>query len=157
MKQVLIFIIIICLSSCSFKEEHYYIDSLDLNISINKLGKDQYRVCFNTKQNKLCSNYIDLNYHPSEMPSISLLFPISLSGSIDTVYVKDLWHEVVQYQSKDFVIVLSTLRPRTSGLVGSSVEWTDSTMFRRPCVQVELNPFLTGVTINDEEGIKSVR
>ena len=145
------------MSSCSFKEEHCYVNSLDLTISINKLGKDQYRVWLNNAQNNLRCNYIDINYHPSEMPSITLFFPISKSGSIDTVYVKDRWHEVVQYDSKDFVIVLSTLNTQDSESTGHSAEWTDSTMFITSCIQVELNPFLEGVTIYDKQGISVER
>lgn len=150
MKQIIVFIILLCMVSCFDIERHYRVDSLDLTISISRLGSDRYRVWLNNKQNNLRCNYIDLKCQLSDLPSISLLFPISKLHTIDTVYVKDDYNEVKQYESKDFVFVLSTRDYSSTKDYG---RWTDSTMFKVPCVEVQLNAYLDGITVFDQPTI----
>lgn len=157
MKQLIVFMILICMTSCCFKERHYRVDSLGVTISINRIGEDRYRVWLNNKQNNLRCNYIDLNYHPSEMPSIKLYFPISKSGTIDTVYVRDDYNEVAHYESKDFVFVISTFEDQPYSSIKDYGRWTDSTMFKVPTVRVQLNAYLDGITIFDEPAISGWR
>lgn len=145
MKQIIVFIILLCMVSCFDIERHYRVDSLDLTISISRLGSDRYRVWLNNKQNNLRCNYIDINHYPSDLPSISLYFPITKSGTIDTVYVRDWWDEVVQYESKDFAFIISTMEDG---------RWTDSTMFKVPCVGVSLRAGLDRVMVFNNPPIR---
>ena len=154
MKQLIVFIILLCMVSCFDIERRFHVDSLDLTISINRLGTNRYRVWLNTKHNNLRCNYIDINHYSSDLPSISFYFPISKSGMIDTVYVKDDYNEVVQYESKDFVFVISTFDVQTYESTAYSMQWTDSTMFKVPCVEVSLRAGLDRVMVFNNPPIR---
>ena len=150
MRHLLSVIILLLLVSCSFKERRYYIHSLDLTLSINKLGDNMYRVYLN-KHDTADNNYIDLNYVMSDMPSILLHFPIHDNDTIDTIYIQDREREVKHIESKDYVIVLSRLEKNPKDIVDNY--WTDSTMFKIPCVTVWLYSYLDGIIIFNGDAV----
>jgi len=127
----------------------------DLTISIDRIGRDRYRVWLNDKQNNLRCNYIDINHYSSDSPSISLYFPITKSGAIDTVYVRDNDHEVAHYESKDFVFVISTFENQPYSSIKDYGRWTDSTMFKVPCVGVSLRASLNRIMVFDGPAISA--
>lgn len=145
-------ILTLSMVSCAFHQGTYYVDSCDMTISIDQIDYDLYRVYLDTGHDISCRNYIDVTYHMSEMPSVTFYFPFkgSDTNTTYTVYVADRDNEVTQYKSKDFNIEIPKFYQKYPG--ASSPEWTDSTMFRTPCIQVVLNAYLDGIDVWGADG-----
>lgn len=157
MKQIfniiaLSILVFICFVSCVFTPRVYYVDSVGMTLSIDRIGDDLYRVYIDNGHNISGRNYIDVIYHMSEMPSVTFYFPFkgSYTDTTYTVYVADRDSEVTQHKSKDFNIEIPKFYQKYPG--ASSPEWTDSTMFRTPCIQVVLNAYLDGIHVWGADG-----
>lgn len=145
MKKLLTLLLLTVCMACHHTKEYQTVHCLDLSICVEELGNDNYRIHLsNLDEPDGEGDWIDVNYHPSEMPSITLYFPIDNPKKI---YVADRWQEVQDYiGGKRFRIQNCTISDNTFA-------WTDSTMFRTPCVKVEFGPDrIFNMRVSDENG-----
>lgn len=156
MRKIFILLLLVSMVSCVFHQETYYVDSCNITISIDKIEDDLYRVYLDTGQHISGRNYIDFHYPTEGMSSIALYFPFEKSNmnSMDTVYVADKQCLISQCKSEYSKIIVTTFgNPISSGKsTESDHEWSDSTLFRVPCIEVRLNAYLDGITVLGNDG-----
>lgn len=143
--SVICIILIVC-AACDFNRKCYYLGPLNITVSIEDRGLDLYRIYLTKGNGDSRHNYIDVNYHSSDMPSIQLYFPHNKS---DTICVKDMYADVKQYQSRDFHIIVSRRDIHSDGIFYG---WTDSTFYKVPSTVIRLEPRMDGIRIWDENG-----
>lgn len=143
---------LIFIKSCHYDRKDHYVATLDLTVSIDRIGVDLYRVYLNKAHNHTDSNYIDIHPFASDMNSLVLHFPLHKSGTTDTVYVREDESEVLDYESKDFHLIVPELKDIRVGPDMYISEWADSTMFKIPCTWVMIDPFYDGMTVFDDCG-----
>lgn len=148
-------LIVICMVSCYFKKIYFYVEPVDMVISIDRIycGETEctYRVYLSKGQIISDSNYIEITRQPCSVPGPLLHFPVSKLGRTDTVYIEDRYHDVTGYKSKDFTFIVSTIEEIRDS-AGQRWEWTDTTMFNIPEITVEINAEFRGLNVFDKDG-----
>lgn len=149
-----ILIALICITSCYYRRSYYYVDSIDMIISMDRIDydKDIYRIYLSDRHNVNDSNYIEICKPPTEMPSVTFCFPIRESGKIDTVYIMDTYSEISGYNSKDYTFIVSNYGETRDEFNRQAWGWSDSTLFKTPCIQAQIGPYFRSVTVFDEHG-----
>lgn len=149
-----ILIALICITSCYYRRSYYYVDSIDMIISMDRIDydKDIYRIYLSDRHNVNDSNYIEICKPPTEMPSVTFCFPIRKSGKMDTVYIKDRFSEISGYNSTDYTFIVSNLVETHNNSSGFNFGWSDSIMFKTPCIEVQVGPYFKSLTVFDEHG-----
>lgn len=139
---------------CYYRRGYYYVDPIDMIISMDRIdyGKNIYRIYLIDRHNENDSNYIEICKPPSELPSVTFCFPVRGHGKIDTIYLKDDFDDIVRSQSKDYTFIVSNFGELHDDFNGLDFGWSDSTMFKTPCIQAQIDPYLNGLTIFDEHG-----
>ena len=152
-----ILFVLIGLTSCYYRRGYYYVDSLDMIISMDRIdyGKNIYRIYLSDRHNITDSNYIEICKPPSELSSVTFCFPVRGHGKIDTIYLKDDFDDIVRSQSKDYTFIVSNFGELHDDFNGLDFGWSDSTMFKTPCIEVQIDPYLDGLTVFDEHGSPS--
>lgn len=135
------------LTGC-YIERYYTIDELGMNMFVDRIDAENkiYRVYLLSKQDSLINDYLDVRIPSSDMPAISLHFPVDKS---DTVFVLDRWNNVKNVKSSKFKFLVFNNAPHT---VGNSTQYNyklrDSIFRKIKAVDIEV--YLNGVTIWDE-------
>lgn len=132
----------IFISCVSHEREDYYVDRLNLCVSIKNIKSDStffspiYRIYLNKPDSLTDRDYIEIGYVKSEMPSITLHFPLNDPHS---VYILDYCNEVRKCQSDIYKFQTIT-----------NSDSIDSLVHRTPCIALLLNPYLKGLSLFDE-------
>ena len=140
------------MTACCYRRGYYYVDSIDMIISMDKIDYDKniYRIYLIDRHNETDSNYIEICKPPTEMPSITLSFPISASNKIDTIYIRDRYSEISGYSTKDYTFIVSSFERVSNVTNRPNWGWSDSTMFKTSCIDVQIGPYFKGLTVFDE-------
>lgn len=142
MRYIPIILVALFISCVSHEREDYYVDRLNLCISIKNIKSDStffspiYRIYLNKPDSLTDRDYIEIGYVKSEMPSITLHFPLNDPHS---VYILDYRNEVRKCQSDMYKFQTIT-----------NSDSIDSLVHRTPCIALLLNPYLKGLSLFDE-------
>lgn len=142
MKKYLFILLVVFTSCVSYEREDYYVDCLNLWVSIKNIKSDStffspiYRIYLNKPDSLTDHDYIEIGYVKSEMPSITLHFPLNDPHS---VYILDYGNEVRKCQSDIYKFQTIT-----------NSDSIDSLVHRTPCIALLLNPYLKGLSLFDE-------
>lgn len=157
MKYIYYLMMLIITMSCGSNQDEFYIDPLDITLSIEYLNNDTYRLHLDQGNSNYGENYIDFRYRLSEMPCMWLYFPY---GKSDTIYIREENGRVESWQCKDYLIHISETRDRDSvPIKGLSLTYdknsryiylTDSTLDEIPYVSVLIEPFLSETIVLDK-------
>lgn len=149
-----ILIALICITSCYYRRSYYYVDSIDMIISMDRIDYDKniYRIYISDRHNVTDNNYIEICKPPTEMPSVTFYFPIREFGKMDTIYIEDRYSEIFNYNSKNYTFIVSSIECESEVYNGHNWGWSDSTLFKTPCIQAQIGPYFRSVTVFDEHG-----
>lgn len=142
MRYIPIILVALFISCVSHEREDYYVDRLNLCVSIKNIKSDStffspiYRIYLNKPDSLTDRDYIEIGYVKSEMPSITLHFPLNDPHS---VYILDYCNEVRKCQSDMYKFQTIT-----------NSDSIDSLVHRTPCIALLLNPYLKGLSLFDE-------
>lgn len=145
MKYISVILLAFFTSCVSYEREDYYVDRLNLLVSIKNIKSDStffstiYRIYLNKPDSLTDRDYIEIGYVKSEMPSITLKFPLTDPHS---VYILDYNNDVRKWQSDIYKFQIIT-----------NSDSIDSLLHREPCISLLLNPYLKGFSWFDENGI----
>lgn len=143
MRYIPIILVALFISCVSHEREDYYVDRLNLCVSIKNIKSDStffspiYRIYLNKPDSLTDRDYIEIGYVKSEMPSITLHFPLNDPHS---VYILDYLNEVRKCQSDMYKFQTIT-----------NSDSIDSLVHRTPCIALLLNPYLKGLSLFDEK------
>lgn len=145
-------IIWLIIESCSWEPRNFYVEQLDVHIDIEHLKNDHYRVYVYRHIETMDRNYIDLYYHMSEMPCITLYFPID---DKDKIFIIDNMSDVRRIVSDDFKINLIAPPEVKNGELLNDSTWYELQRYNIlsdsinniSSVKVRIDAFLRGLTI----------
>lgn len=155
MRKKIFAIIIMCLTVLVLAECHkisrtFYVDILNVYLHIEETKDSMYRIHISKSRDNLGEDYIDVVYKFSEMPSITLSFPIGYSNDI---HIIDRQHgEVKSYFSKNFNIVYPEVADNGFIELGKYQKWCDSVMYDIPSVSVQIDLYLKTLSVWNEYG-----
>lgn len=121
----------------------YYISQAHLYLTIEKRATDVYRIYIAKSNCRSSLDFIDVRNSPSDMPGISICCIPSIK---DTLYILDRWGEVININEKRYHIITSTITKR------NGYGWSDSTIFKNPNIQIQVNPYMNGFSTFDIDG-----
>lgn len=148
------------MSSCYPKHDDYFVEPLNMVISIDEIGviidkndnvRHKYRVYLSDKKNISQNNYIEMVGKPSSMPGPTFYFPLWKIGKTDTIYIIDQYCDITAYKSNDYTFIFSSFE-EINDSAGQRWEWTDSTIFDIPSVKVQIGEYYNGLWIFNEHG-----
>lgn len=145
------------LVSCGANQDKFYVDPLDLTLSMEYLNDDIYRLHLIKEDSDSINNYIDFRYELCEMPCMNLYFPY---GKLDTIYIQEENGNIVSYQCDNYHIkMVEPMRRDSVPKKGLSLTYdknyryfymTDYTLAEIPCVNVLIEPFFLGTVVSDK-------
>lgn len=159
-------------TSCVSNQDKFYVDPLDITLSMEYLDDDIYRLHLDKGDSDYGGNYIDFKYKLSEMPCLWLYFPY---GKSDTIYIREENGRVESNQCPDYHMMIS--KPTSRDFVpnrGLSLTYdknyryiylTDSTLNELPYVSVLIGPYISETIVLDkingkgyhmEDGVKEI-
>lgn len=97
--------------SC-WEDKSFYLEDLGIYLDIEEKAYYDFRVFIYKNLTDRGKDYIDLHYDMSEMPSIRLCFP---NDSTDKVYLIDIRHDVVKFESSNFEFIKLSPEPVRNG------------------------------------------
>lgn len=156
--QKLFYLIILIISiSCESYHNEFYVDPLNIDLTMESLGGDLYRLHLDKEASKTFDNYIDFRYNLCEMPCLALYFPY---GKSDTIYVREDTGRIESYHCEDYQIVLQ--KPMSRDAVhkkGLSITYdknyrrfilADSSLIEVPCIYVLLYTDMSYTSVDDK-------
>lgn len=149
LRMIMFLLVMVSFIQCEEKKNNrlFYVDDLGLYVHINRIGENRYRISVNKSADQEGEDYIDVSYMISEMPSITLNFPLDNSKSINVI---DRLHgEVRNWNSKNFNIVYPDIDVQNRDERLAYREWCDSVMFKNPSISVEVCAYLVNLWVYD--------
>lgn len=133
--------------TCSCVERYYSIEELDMNMYVDRIDTENkiYRVYLLQKNDSLINDYLDINIPSSDMPAISLHFPVDKP---DTVFVLDRWNNVKRINSSKFNFILINNKPGTIESATHYMHLRDS--IQHTVKAIDLYIYVNGVSIRNE-------
>ena len=141
--------------SCSWEPRNFYVEQLDVHIDLKHVKDDHYRVYVYRHMENMNRDYVDLDYHMSEMPSITLYFP---KDDRDNIFIIDNMSNVRRIVSGEFKIKKVAPPKVENGELLNDKTWNELQRYRQLCdsindissVKVRIDAYLRGLTIWDE-------
>lgn len=133
--------------TCSCVERYYSIEELDMNMYVDRIDTKNkiYRVYLQSKNDSLINDYLDIRISSSDMPAISLHFPVDKP---DTVFVLDGRNNVRRINSSKFKYILYNYEYDCIESATRYIHLRDS--IKRNVKAVGIEVYLNGVSIWDE-------
>lgn len=142
--------IVLVLAECQKISRTFYIDILNVYLHIEEIKDGMYRIHVSKTEGNQGEDYIEFLYKFSEMPSITLSFPLDDSNDI---HIIDRQHvEVRSYYSKTFNFIYPEIANRSYIELGKYQKWCDSVMFNIPSISVQIDPNLKTLSVWNEYG-----
>lgn len=143
--------------SCGINHQEFYVDPLDITLSMEYLNDDIYRLHIDKGNSNYVDNYIDFRYELSEMPCMWLYFPY---GKSDAIYIREENGRVESYQCNDYQINVSrTIMLDSIPNTGYNFTYdknnpiiilTDSCKVEIPCVTILIEPYISDIVVFDD-------
>lgn len=147
---VILTFFMVALSGCSRFPRDYYVGELDLNVTIENRGDNRYRIYVYRTQELKGADYIDVIYYMSEMPSITMVFPLDDSNNI---YIIDQFYGEIKSNSKQFNIVYPEFNRNERNERLAYRNWCDSLIKDDNSINVRLGSYLRNLDVWDGNGI----
>lgn len=145
---IILFIAVLMLAECQKLSRTFYVDILNVYLHIEEIKDGMYRIDISKAEGKQGEDYIEVVYKFSEMPSITLSFPLDDSNDI---HIIDRQHiEVIYCNSNSFNIIYPDIANENYVELGKYQTWCDSVMFEIPSVSVQIDPYLKSLSIWNE-------
>lgn len=141
-------VIIICvmpLNFCTKVSRRFDIEILKLKLDIEELQEGLYRIYIYRALEDKGEDYIDINYRMSEMPSITLCFPLETSNVINVT--ERMYSEVSSYKSKTFIINYPKIDEKDFKEITKYMKWRDSVRLEVPSITVRVDAYLEGLSV----------
>lgn len=144
--RFIILISVLFLTGCSV-ERYYTIDELDMNMFVDLIDTENkiYRICLLSTQDSLINDYLDVRIPSTDMPVISLYFPVDKP---DTIFVLDDDDNVRNIRSSKYDFILYNSEPGSVESATRYIHLRDS--IKRNVKAVGIEVYLNGVSIWDE-------
>lgn len=142
-------IVIIVFTECQKKSRSFYIDILNVYLHIEEIKSGLYRLHISEMEGKDGEDYIDFVYKFSEMPSITISFPLDDSNDI---YVIDRQHGEVRFcKSNDYNIIYPIIDNNNYIELSKYQKWCDSVMFDIHSISIQIDPYLKSLSLWNED------
>ncbi|MCM1491010.1 MAG: hypothetical protein NC095_09320 [Muribaculum sp.] len=141
---------LILLVQCNKISRFFYVDELDLFVYIEEIMDGRYRINIFKSDNQIGTDYIEVAYKMSEMPSITMAFP--LDDSFNIYVIEDIYGEVKFCHSENFNIVYPTIDVNNRDERIAYRKWCDSVRYDFPSISIRINAHLRDLIIRDENG-----
>lgn len=134
------------LTSCHI-DRFYSIDELDMNIFVDRIDTENevYRVYLMSTQDSLISDYLEVRIPSTDMPVISLYFPVDKP---DTIFIFDDDDNIRNISSSKYDFILYNSEPGAVESATRYIHFRDS--IKRKVKAVGIDIYLNGVSIWDE-------
>lgn len=149
LRMIMCLLVMVSFIQCEEKKINrlFYVDDLGLYVHINSIGENRYRISVNKSADQEGEDYIDVSYMISEMPSITLNFPLDNSKSINVI---DRLHgEVRKYNSVNYVFVYPEIDSNDLRELLGYQDWCDSVKFKSSSISVEVGAYLVNLWVYD--------
>lgn len=151
---IYIFIMVTLFVSCSWESKYFYVAQANMNIDIENMGDNLYRIYIYRSKETKDKNYFDLWYRMSEMPAITICVPID----DNKVYIIDDNSNLLPNVSEDFEMEILAPPHIENGELLTGNKWTEFQNYIKyrdsidhiPSVVIRLDAYLKGLTIWDE-------
>lgn len=102
--RIIILMSLLFLTSCHI-DKHYSIHELGIDMFVERIDiKNKiYRIYLLSRQDSVRNDYLDVMFPSTDMPSISIHFPVDKP---DTIFVLDRWNNVKRINSANFNFIL---------------------------------------------------
>lgn len=141
---------LLTLVECQKISRTFYVDILNVYVHIEETKDDMYQIHVSRTEGCQGDDYIEVVYRFSEMPSITLSFPLDDSNEI---HIIDRQHgEVRSCFSKTFNIIYPELANESFIELCKYQKWCDSVMFDIPSISVQIDPYLKTLSVWNEYG-----
>ena len=130
---------------CTKVSKRFDVEILKLKLDIEELQDGLYRIYLYRDSEAKGDDYIDIKYRMSEMPSITLCFPIDSSNEINVT--ERMYSEVSGYKSSNFIINYPDIDEEDAKEIKKYMMWRDSVRFEVPSIKVRLDAYLEGLSI----------
>lgn len=147
---VILIFFIVALSGCSQFPRNYYVGELDLNVTLENRGDNRYRIYVYGAQELKGADYIDVIYYMSEMPSITMVFPLDDSNNI---YIIDTFYGEIKSNSKKFNIIYPDFNRNDRNERVAYRNWCDSLIIDDNSIKIRLGSYLKDLEVWDGNGI----
>lgn len=127
----------------------FYVDELDVFISIEEIYDGRYRIGIYKNQGQINDDYIDVSYKMSEMPSITINFPLDESNNINIINRYDI---VESYKSTNLKIIYPEVDCNKLDEIIAYNVWCDSVKSITPSISITLDGYLDNLIIWDGNG-----
>lgn len=144
---VLTFILLV---QCNKISRFFYVDELDIFVYIEEIRDGRYRINIFKSDDQIGADYIEVAYKMSEMPSITMAFPLDDSSNV--YVIEDIYGEVKFCHSDNFNIVYPTIDVNNLDERLAYREWCDSVRYKIPSISIRVNAHLRDLIIRDENG-----
>lgn len=141
--------VFIALTGCKKLSRTFYVDELSMYIRIDEIKYGRYRINIYRTIEHINEDYIDIGYKMSEMPSITMNFPLSDSCHVNIINPYD---KVELYCSKNYNIVYPEVDDNKLNDKLAYKNWCDSVKCVSPSINVTVNAYLRELIIWDGHG-----
>lgn len=149
MSLTLSVVVSIIFTGCLKLYRIFYVDELDVFISIEEIYDGRYRIGIYKNQGQINDDYIDVSYKMSEMPSITMNFPLDESNNINIINRYDI---VESYKSTNLKIIYPEVdRNKLDEIIAYNV-WCDSVKSITPSISITLDGYLDNLIIWNGNG-----
>ena len=144
----LIILVSLLYLTCSCVERYYSIEELGMNMYVDRIDTKNniYRVYLLSKNDSLINDYLDIRIPSTDMPAISLHFPVDKP---DTVFVLDGWNNVQRINSSKFKYILYNYEYDCIESATRYIHLRDS--IQRNVKAIGLYIYANGVSISNEK------
>lgn len=151
LEAIMLTLVVLVLTECQRVSRTFYIDILNVYLYIEEIKDGLYRIHISELKGKYGDDYIEVVYKFSEMPSITLSFPMDDS---DDIHIIDRQHGEVRYcKSKNFNIIYPEIANENYNELGKYQKWCDSVMFDIPSVSIQIDPYLKSLSVWNEDNV----
>lgn len=142
--------VLMILTSCLMKPKKYYVESIDKYIEVVEIKDGDFRIYIYNSDSSRGTDYIDVGYKASEMPSITLYF---MKNDPLSIYIYDRGHgEVKIINSSRYNIIYPDADGSNFISLGRYLDWCDSISSLPSAITVRLDAYMNGLSVWDENG-----
>lgn len=145
--RIIILMSLLFLTNCHI-DKHYGIHELGIDMFVERIDikNNIYRIYLLSRQDSMRNDYLDVMFPSTDMPSISIHFPIDKP---DTIFVLDRWNNVKRINSSNFNFVLFNNESNPGESLISYMHISDS--IQRDVKAVGIYIYINGICIRNEK------
>lgn len=141
-------IVLLFVAGCQRISRNFYVEVLRVHINIEEIGSDLYQISIYKQNETKGEDSVVIDYMISEMPSLTLSFPLDSSNDI---HVIERYGVVRNIKSKKYNIVYPEMDQNNFKDRLRYKFWCDSVMFDIPSISIEIDPYLRSLSVWNED------